>query len=93
MGLLCYSRGLGRYFERMTMGWPARERPAYVGLFHDLAFAWGAEHGPEDDADLWERRLPLRLGELAEKRSPQDLFEPLPGRSWRRSAGRGSVSG
>ena len=75
VALLCYSRGLGRYFERMTMGWPARERPAYVGLFHDLAFAWGAERGPEDDADFWERRLPLRLGELAEERSPQDLFD------------------
>ena len=36
MALLCYSRGLGRYLERMTGTWPRNQRPAYVGLFHDL---------------------------------------------------------
>jgi hypothetical protein len=75
VALLCYSRGLGRYFERMTTEWPPHERPAYVGLFHDLAFDWGAERGPEDDADFWERHLPLRLGELAATRPPEDLFD------------------
>ncbi|HYD51145.1 MAG TPA: nuclease-related domain-containing protein, partial [Gemmatimonadaceae bacterium] len=31
VALLCYSRGLGRYLERTTATWPARERPAFVG--------------------------------------------------------------
>ncbi len=75
VALLCYSRGLGRYFERMTSTWPAHERPAFVGLFHDLPLEWGAEPGPENDSDYWERRLPLRLGELAAQRAPDELFD------------------
>ncbi|MBC7307684.1 MAG: ATP-binding domain-containing protein, partial [Dietzia sp.] len=77
VALLCYSRGLGRYLERVTQTWPRKERPAYVGLFHDLPLAWGAEPGAEDDSDYWERRLPLRLAELAADRPPADLFDTV----------------
>lgn len=77
VALLCYSRGLGRYFERIVETWPARERPTYVGLFHDLPRTWGAEPGADDDGDYWERRLPLALGELAAHRSPADLFDAV----------------
>ena len=77
VALLCYSRGLGRYLERITAEWPVRERPAYVGLFHDLPILWGAEPGSDDDSDYWERRLPLRLGELAAQRPPADLFDTV----------------
>ncbi|WP_251149759.1 NERD domain-containing protein [Cellulosimicrobium sp. Marseille-Q4280] len=77
VALLCYSRGLGRYFERVVEQWPARDRPAYVGLFHDLPLAWGAEPGADDDPDYWERRLPLALGELADGRGPGELFDAV----------------
>ncbi len=77
VALLCYSRGLGRYFERVVEQWPARDRPAYVGLFHDLPLAWGAEPGADDDPDYWERRLPLALGTLAAARRADDLFDAV----------------
>lgn len=77
VALLCYSRGLGRYLERVTRTWPRKERPAYVGLFHDLPLAWGAEPGADDDSDYWERRLPLRLAELADARAPEQLFDAV----------------
>ncbi|MBD7981578.1 nuclease-related domain-containing DEAD/DEAH box helicase [Oerskovia merdavium] len=77
VALLCYSRGLGRYFERVVATWPVRERPTYVGLFHDLPRAWGAAAGADDDGDYWERHLPLALGELAAQRSPADLFDAV----------------
>jgi len=77
VALVCYSRGLGRYFERVVATWPARDRPAYVGLFHDLPLRWGAEPGSDDDSDYWERRLPLRLGELAAERPAADLFDAV----------------
>ncbi|NMR20231.1 NERD domain-containing protein/DEAD/DEAH box helicase [Cellulomonas fimi] len=77
VALLCYSRGLGRYLERVTSAWPARDRPAYVGLFHDLPLRWGAEPGADDDSDYWERRLPLQLAELAAQRPPADLFDSV----------------
>jgi hypothetical protein len=77
VALLCYSRGLARYFERTTQTWPKKERPAYVGLFHQLPVAWGAEQGADDDSDYWERRLPLQLGGLAEQRAVEDRFDSV----------------
>ncbi len=77
VALLCYSRGLGRYLERVTKQWPARERPAWVGLFHDLPISWGAPPGADDDSDYWERVLPAQLGELASRRSPDELFDSV----------------
>ena len=77
VALVCYSRGLGRYLERTTATWPARDRPAYVGLFHDLPLQWGAEPGSDDDSEYWERRLPLKLGELAAARPVADLFDSV----------------
>jgi len=77
VALLCYSRGLGRYLRRVTDEWPARERPAWVGLFHDLPLAWGAEPGADDDSEYWERELPVRLGELAASRSRDELFDSV----------------
>lgn len=75
VALLCYSRGLGRYLERMTAGWG--RQPAFVGLFHDLPKRWGAEPGADDDADYWEQRLPLRLGELAAEKPREELFDSV----------------
>ncbi len=75
VALLCYSRGLGRYFERTTQEWSARDRPAFVGLFHELPIEWGVESVPEDDSDYYERRLPLRLGELADEQPPEVRFD------------------
>ena len=77
VALLCYSRGLGRYLERVTEQWPRRERPAFVGLFHELPIAWGAERGADDDSDYWERRLPVLLGEVAAARPASDLFDAV----------------
>ncbi len=77
VALLCYSRGLGRYLRRVTEQWPADERPAWVGLFHDLPIAWGAEPGADYDSDYWELELPVRLGELAAQRAPDDLFDSV----------------
>lgn len=75
VALMCHSRGLGRFLQRVSATWP--KQPAYVGLFHDLPLLWGAEQGAEDDSDYYERRLPLALGELAREQRPQDLFDAV----------------
>ncbi|WNB86469.1 NERD domain-containing protein [Cellulomonas sp. ATA003] len=77
VALLCYSRGLARYLERVTENWPRHQRPAYVGLFHDLPRNWGAEAGADDDSDYWEIRLPAMLGKLAAGRSRSELFDSV----------------
>ena len=77
VALLCYSRGLGRYLRRVTATWKPRERPAFVGLFHELPVAWGAPAGDDDDSAYWERDLPAHLGELAAQRDRADLFDTV----------------
>jgi superfamily I DNA/RNA helicase len=77
VALVCYSRGLARYFERFTQTWKPRERPAYVGLFHRLPIGWGAAEGADDDSDYWERRLPLQLGELARAQPVAERFDAV----------------
>ncbi|ROS79128.1 nuclease-related domain-containing DEAD/DEAH box helicase [Cellulomonas sp. PhB143] len=77
VALLCYSRGLGRYLQRVVDTWPRRERPVFVGLFHDLPVEWGAARGADDDPDHWERRLPLALAELAAARPAAELFDSV----------------
>ena len=75
VALVCYSRGLGRFLQRISATWP--KPPTYVGLFHDLPLAWGAEPGSDDDSDYYERRLPLALAELAGTRPTAELFDAV----------------
>lgn len=76
VALLCYSRGLGRFLQREVSGW--RRRPAYTGLFHDLAIHWGGpDHTGDSDSDYWENRLPRELTSLAARLRPEDRFDTV----------------
>ena len=77
VALMCYSRGLGRFLQLHTSQWPDEDRPAFVGLFHDLPISWGAPTGSDDDSDYWERRLPTMLKDLADERSRRNLFDAI----------------
>ena len=76
VALVCYSRGLARYFERITATWRPKERPAYVGLFHQLPVEWGALPATDDSKDF-ETRLPLELARLAAARPEQQRFDSI----------------
>jgi hypothetical protein len=77
VALVCYSRGLARFFQREAATWPAKERPAYVGLFHQLPVDWGAPTGADDDSDYWESTLPEALGRLAAGKPREELFDTV----------------
>ncbi len=82
VALVCYSRGLARFLQRMTAEWPPKQRPAYVGLFHALPLAWGADPPPEDE-DLaassiyYEERLPAQMGELAARLGGEEKYDAI----------------
>ncbi len=80
VALLCYSRGLARYFETETAGWKPAERPAHVGMFHDLPVRWGAHH-PLDPRLLtnqyYEHYLPRTLKRLAKIQPAGELFDAI----------------
>lgn len=66
VALLCYSLGLAEHLKREVAGWSRKERPAFVGTFHEFGTQWGAPDGDRTDSDFWERRLPSLMSELAD---------------------------
>lgn len=83
VALVCYSHGLASYLSRIVAGWPHRERPAYVGEFHQLGMEWGAAAGPEesersrDAQQFWEHDLPRQMADLAETLEPGHRFDDI----------------
>ena len=80
VALVCYSRGLARFLQRMTAQWPPGQRPAYVGLFHALPLAWGADPPPDDPGETsgyYEERLPAQMAELAARLGEEDKYDAI----------------
>ena len=77
VALTCYSRGLAAWLERRVATFPRKERPAYVGTFHNLGVEWGAPTGSEDDSDFWEVELPTRMVDLGAAQPEGRLFDAV----------------
>jgi hypothetical protein len=82
VALVCYSRGLARFLQRMTAEWPPKHRPAYIGLFHALPLQWGADPPPADEdlaasSTYYEERLPAQMGELAARLGAADKYDAI----------------
>ena len=65
VALMCYSRGLAEFLKRRVEKLPKRQRPAYVGTFHNLGIGWGVPAGSDDDSRYWEEFLPAEMVKLA----------------------------
>ncbi|GAB2594784.1 nuclease-related domain-containing protein [Pseudactinotalea suaedae] len=65
VALLCYSIGLAQHLKRVVKAWSWRERPAFVGTFHEFGTQWGAPTGTRQDSDFWETELPVEMARLA----------------------------
>jgi len=77
VALMCYSRGLAEYLRRQVLTLPARQRPAYVGTFHNLGIGWGVAPGSDDDSSYWEQQLPETMVSLAEGLPAGERFDAI----------------
>ncbi|MFP5335328.1 MAG: NERD domain-containing protein [Actinomycetes bacterium] len=77
VALLCYSRGLAAYLTRQVEPLPRKEKPSYVGTYHGLGLAWGAEEGSENDSDYYENRLPAQMLTLARELADGHRFDAV----------------
>jgi len=77
VALMCYSRGLAEFLTRWVATLKPRERPAYVGTFHQLGVEWGAPPGSDDDSEYWEVTLPNAMVQLAERRELNERFDAV----------------
>jgi hypothetical protein len=82
VALVCYSRGLARFLQKMTAGWPPKHRPAYVGMFHGLPLQWGADPPPPEDdsaetSRYYEEWLPAQMTELATHLDDHEKYDVI----------------
>jgi len=77
VALMCYSRGLAEFLTRWVATLKPRERPAYVGTFHQLGVEWGAPPGTDDDSEYWEVTLPNAMVQLADRRELRERFDAV----------------
>ncbi|MGH3363189.1 MAG: NERD domain-containing protein [Nocardioidaceae bacterium] len=77
VALTCYSRGLAAWLERRVASFPRKERPAYVGTFHNLGVEWGAPTGSDDDSQFWEVELPQQMVDLGAAQPLGRLFDAV----------------
>lgn len=78
VAVVCRSRGLSRYLQRVVQNWDERDRPAFVGTPVDLLRAWGIP--PDADAGgegQWTTGLPARLYSVAVRRPDVECFDAL----------------
>src|SRR5687768_553878 len=77
VALMCYSRGLAEFLKRRVEKLPKRQRPAYVGTFHNLGIGWGVEPGSDDDSGYWEEFLPGEMVKLAAELPEAQRFDAI----------------
>lgn len=77
VALMCYSRGLAEFLTRRVEKLRKRERPAYVGTFHNLGIGWGVEPGSDDDSRYWEEFLPAEMVSLAAGLPASERFDAI----------------
>jgi superfamily I DNA/RNA helicase len=77
VALMCYSRGLAEFLTRRVATLPRRQRPAYVGTFHNLGIGWGVEPGSDDDSRYWEEVLPDEMVAFAGRLPEPERFDAI----------------
>jgi hypothetical protein len=77
VALLCYSIGLAEHLKRVVAGWSWKEKPAFVGTFHEFGLAWGAASGTRQDSDFWENQLPEQMAGLAAALPPSQKYDSI----------------
>jgi hypothetical protein len=77
VALMCYSRGLAEFLKRRVGTLRYKERPAYVGTFHNLGIGWGVPEGSDDDSGYWEEFLPGEMVSLAAGLPESERFDAI----------------
>jgi len=77
VALLCYSLGLAEYLKRQVATWHRKERPAFVGTFHEFGRQWGAPVGDRQNSAFWEEELPMIMAGLAEGLTDKDKYDAV----------------
>lgn len=74
VGLFCYNKGLGMYFQLQVARWKSA-RPAFTGEFHEYVLSLGVPEGAGQD--YFDVEMPRLLKELAAGMPPGEKFDAI----------------
>ena len=60
-----YGRGVARMVQDMTEGFARRQRPDFIGTFHQLGTDWGVATTHDATQDFWSEEMPRLMVEAA----------------------------
>lgn len=65
VAFVTYGRGVATLVQALVDEKPKRERPAFIGTFHQLGYSWGVVAPEGSDQDYWDVVIPQRMIEAS----------------------------
>ena len=75
VALVTSGRGVVTVAQALINEMPRRERPDFVGTFHQLGYRWGVIAPPGSDQNYWDVEIPRQMVEVASTMDPGQRFD------------------
>ena len=75
VAFVTYGRGVATLVKSMAAEMPRRDRPDFIGTFHELGNRWGVSAPPGSKQDYWDIEIPRQMVEAASGVGPGERFE------------------
>jgi hypothetical protein len=75
VAFVTYGRGVVTLVQSLADQMSARERPDFIGTFHQLGYRWGVHAPPGADQDYWDVEIPRQMIEATAMMDPGQRFD------------------
>jgi hypothetical protein len=75
VAFVTYGRGVVTLVTALADEMERRERPDFIGTFHQLGYEWGIAAPPDSDQDYWDVEIPRQMIDAAAAMGPGQRFD------------------
>ena len=75
VAFVTYGRGVVTLVQALVDQMPRRERPDFIGTFHQLGHRWGVKAPPESNQAYWDVEIPKQMIEASSAMDPGHRFD------------------
>ena len=75
VAFVTYGRGVTTLVQALVDEMPRRDRPDFVGTFHQLGYSWGVVAPEGSDQDYWDVEIPRLMIEASGAMDPGQRFD------------------
>ena len=75
VAFVTYGRGVVTLVQALASEMPRRERPDFIGTFHQLGYRWGITAPPGSDQSYWDAEIPRQMIDVAATMEPGQRFD------------------